>query len=74
VSQCPKFPPNTIAGFAGFLGSVIRSVEVDSPVWTYAAAGQIADFSALRASLTVRAAQISSTYGLGAGAESTIWL
>jgi hypothetical protein len=54
--------------------AVIRSATVDSPQWTYASADQIADFGAPPASLTVRAAQISSTYGVGARAESTIWL
>jgi hypothetical protein len=53
---------------------VIRTAEVNSAAWTYSADDQFADFGALPASLTVRAAQISSTYGPGARAESTIWL
>jgi hypothetical protein len=53
---------------------VIRRAEVAAPAWIYPAADQIADFGAPPASLTVRVAQISSTYGPGARAESTIWL
>ena len=54
--------------------SVIRSAETDSPAWTYEVSDQTADFGAPPASITLRVAQISSVWGPGARAESTIWL
>jgi hypothetical protein len=53
---------------------VIRSIEAVSPTAIYAAAAQIADFGSLPPSISVRIAQLSSTYGAGERAESTIWL
>lgn len=54
--------------------TVIRTIETSSAAAIYAAANQTADFGALPASLLVRVAQLSSTYGAGSQAESTIWL
>jgi hypothetical protein len=53
---------------------VIRVIDAVSSAATYAAADQTADFGALPASIIVRVAQLSSTYGAGVRAESTIWL
>jgi hypothetical protein len=53
---------------------VIRVINAGSPAATYAAADQTTDFGALPASIIVRVAQLSSTYGAGVRAESTIWL
>jgi hypothetical protein len=55
-------------------GTAIRVIETDQPAATYAASDQIADFGAPPSALTVRVAQISSTYGPGTRTESTISL
>lgn len=53
---------------------VVRVISADSPAVTYAAADQSADFGSLPASIVVRVAQLSSTYGAGGRGELTIWL
>jgi hypothetical protein len=53
---------------------IIRAIETVNPATTYATAAQIADFGSLPPSISVRIAQLSSTYGAGIRAESTIWL
>jgi hypothetical protein len=45
--------------------TVLRTLSVATPTATYAAADQLADFGLLPASITLRLAQVSSTYGRG---------
>lgn len=54
--------------------SAVREIEAAGPAATYLAADFAADFGAGPASIIVRVAQLSSTYGAGAWAESTVWL
>ena len=46
--------------------TVKRTIAVTSPALTYASADQLTDFGALPASVTLKLAQVSATYGRGA--------
>ncbi|MBZ8135499.1 glycoside hydrolase/phage tail family protein [Afifella sp. IM 167] len=53
-------------------GEALRTVELDTPAFTYSAADQIADFGALQPSYALRVAQLSDLLGPGFALEGTI--
>ncbi|MEQ1697883.1 MAG: glycoside hydrolase/phage tail family protein [Hyphomicrobiaceae bacterium] len=52
--------------------TVKRTLVLTSPTLTYTAADQIADFGALQSTLTIRLAQLSSSYGHGTPLTVTV--
>jgi hypothetical protein len=52
--------------------TVVRTQTVDSTSYRYSAADQTADFGGVLTSLTVKVAQVSSTFGLGAFVTTTL--
>ncbi len=54
--------------------TVVRSLTVLTPAYTYLDADMIADFGAVQSSLSLRIAQLSASFGAGSALERTLYV